>query len=412
LSWYIIVRADKGTAFHPCPFSSPKGAGEEEESVADESIFRGNQMTVPKILIVDDDPGVLRLLELSLQRGGYRVVTAITGELGVEKVRTERPDLLLVDVMMPGIDGFETTRRIRRTTEGRQVPIIFLSSVMDMEAKVMGLREGADDYVTKPVKMGELLARIDARLRSDVPLPGRLVPVFGSRAGVGTTTVAVNLALALRKIAQKKVLLLDWQRPFGDVSLFLGIQGASPLESLLPGIDEMSDEMFSSVVHEYEPGVQVILGATGRDSAARMDRNALNRVLDMALDRADFVLIDAGTFFSWDSPPLVSKEGGIGLCVLTPATLPMRRTAQALGMVDVMRHEFWPILNRYDPQSASRRQIESELGTIIYGCVPEEADQASRALDKGCPLYIVDPTSGFSHALDNIAKRMYDFLSP
>lgn len=128
-------------------------------------------MTRQKILVVDDDQRLLRLLELSLHRAGYQVITAVVGELGVEKVRTEQPDLVLMDVMMPGIDGFETTKRIRRLPEGRHIPIIFLSALVEKEAKMKGLRIG-DDYITKPVKMGEVLARIEARLRPMAPTLG------------------------------------------------------------------------------------------------------------------------------------------------------------------------------------------------------------------------------------------------
>jgi len=368
-------------------------------------------MTARKILVVDDDHRLLRLMELSLQRAGYRVVAAVTGELGVDKVRTERPDLVLMDVMMPGIDGFETTKRIRRMPEGRHIPIIFLSSVTETSAKVKGLRGGGDDYVTKPVKMSELLARIEAHLRSISPVSGQLVTVFGSRAGVGTTTLVVNLALALHRVAQKKVMLVDWRRPLGDVALFLGMSGAPALESLLSRIDEVSDKMFMDV-QEYALGIQVVLGAADRNSAAQMDQKALGSVLDIALVKADFVLVDMGPFFSWNTLPLVGKEDGINLCVFTPTTLSIKRAAQALETVDVMSHYFWLILNQYDAQSMPHEQIEAQLRTVLQGCVPDESEQVTRALAEGNPLYAINPGSGFARALDVIARRVCETLEP
>jgi CheY-like chemotaxis protein len=370
-------------------------------------------MTKQKILVVDDDQRLLRLLELSLQRAGYQVITAIMGELGVEKFRTEQPDLVLMDVMMPGIDGFEATKRIRRLPEGRHIPIIFLSALDDKEARIKGLRIGGDDYVTKPVSTGELLARIEARLRRVAPVLGRLITVFGSKASVGTTTLTINLALALRKIAQKKVLLVDWQRPLGDVALYLGLsKKESILESLLPRVHELDRRAFATALEEYLPDMWILPGATDQASASRMNQEILNNILDMALTKADYVLVDGGTFFSWEDPPLITEEGGINLCVLTPELTSVERAANAVGSVNVMNHHFWPLLNRYGlPGGIPRRQIELRLGIPLEGCVPDEGDQVTRALNEGRPLYMVDPGSGFSRAIDDIATQIHKVLA-
>jgi len=132
-------------------------------------------VTKQKVLIVDDDERVLRLLQLCLHRAGYQIITATTGEEGVRKVRAEKPDLVLMDVMMPGIDGFEATKRIRRLPEGRHIPVIFLSALDQTAAKIKGLRGGGNDYVTKPVKMGELLARVEVHLRPQGLAQGQLI---------------------------------------------------------------------------------------------------------------------------------------------------------------------------------------------------------------------------------------------
>jgi DNA-binding response OmpR family regulator len=124
-------------------------------------------MTKPKILVVDDDQGLQRLLERGLRRAGYTVVTAATGEESVQRVRAEKPGLVLMDIMMPGMDGFEATQRIRQLPEGSDIPIIFLSALGDADAKLAGLDVGADDYVTKPVTVAELLTRIEPHLQSE-----------------------------------------------------------------------------------------------------------------------------------------------------------------------------------------------------------------------------------------------------
>jgi len=375
-------------------------------------------MAQQKILVVDDDVRLHRLMALSLRRVGFQVITATTGEDGVEKVRTEKPDLVLMDMMMPGIDGFEATRRIRRLPEGRHLPIIFLSALDEMDAKVRALRGGGSDYITKPVKVGELLARIEVQLRPEVPVPGQSITVFGSKAGVGTTTLAVNLALALRRVSQKDILLVDWQRPLGDIALFLGLPEVRMMEFLLPHVSDLGKQAFTKVrqvfvdvLKEYAPGVRVVLGATDPSSARQMTRKALDNMLEIALSEADYVLVDAGTFFSWADPPLIVKGGGINLCVLAPEPLSIKRTVRAMNNVDVMGHDFWLILNRYGTPDIPPKQIESHLGISLKGCVPDEGDQATRALNEGLPLYTSDPSSGFSRAIDDIATCIHEDLT-
>jgi DNA-binding response OmpR family regulator len=114
------------------------------------------------ILVVDDEEAVQRMLTFPLEREGYRVVTAADGETALERFASERPDLVLLDVMLPGMDGLEVCRRIRA---GSSVPIVMLTARDDEIDKVLGLEIGADDYVTKPFSLAELRSRIRAVLR-------------------------------------------------------------------------------------------------------------------------------------------------------------------------------------------------------------------------------------------------------
>lgn len=239
-----------------------------------------------------------------------------------------------------------------------------------------------------------------------------MITVFGSKAGVGTTTLMINLALALRRIAQKNVLLVDWQRPLGDVALYLGLPNESTLEFLLPYVHALDEQAFTTALKEYLPGVWVLPGATDLASASQMNRKVLSRVLEIVLTKADYVLVDSGSFFSWEDPPLITKAGGINLCVLTPELASVERAANAMGTVNVMTHRFWFLLNRYSvPGGIPREQIESRLGSPLHGCVPDESGQVTRALNEGRPLYIVDPDSGFSHAIEDIATQIHKALA-
>ena len=115
-----------------------------------------------KILTIDDDPVQLRLIELALSDANFEPIVALGGEEGLRKVHEHRPDLVILDVMMPGMDGWETCSRIRQIST---VPIVFVTAKENIGDRVAGLQLGADDYIVKPFSTGELIARVEAVLR-------------------------------------------------------------------------------------------------------------------------------------------------------------------------------------------------------------------------------------------------------
>jgi len=117
---------------------------------------------MPKILIVDDEPAIVELAQLYLHKDGFETVTAFDGIEALVQVRRTRPDLVVLDLMLPGLDGWEVCKRLRAETD---LPIIMLTARSDDVDKIVGLELGADDYVTKPFNPRELVARVKAILR-------------------------------------------------------------------------------------------------------------------------------------------------------------------------------------------------------------------------------------------------------
>jgi two-component system OmpR family response regulator len=122
-----------------------------------------------RLLVVDDEPNILELLSASLRYAGFDVATAADGNEALRVADGYKPDLLLLDVMMPGVDGFEVVRRLRQ--EGRQMPVLFLTAKDATEDKITGLTLGGDDYVTKPFSLEEVIARVRAVLRRFAATP-------------------------------------------------------------------------------------------------------------------------------------------------------------------------------------------------------------------------------------------------
>jgi len=118
-----------------------------------------------KILIVDDEKDIVDLVAYNLEKEGYETLRALDGEKALQLVRTKTPDLVVLDLMLPGIQGLEVCKRIRKVPETAAIPIIMLTAKGEEIDKVLGLEVGADDYITKPFSVKELLARVKAVLR-------------------------------------------------------------------------------------------------------------------------------------------------------------------------------------------------------------------------------------------------------
>jgi DNA-binding response OmpR family regulator len=118
------------------------------------------------ILIVDDTPDNLALLSDALDEAGYMVLVALDGNSALNRIQRRRPDLILLDALMPGLDGFETCRRIKAQPETANIPVLFMTALTDSEHVVKGFEAGAIDYVTKPIQCNEVLARVASHLRT------------------------------------------------------------------------------------------------------------------------------------------------------------------------------------------------------------------------------------------------------
>ena len=147
------------------------------------------------VLIVEDEQNIVDILSFNLEREGYDTLEAYDGNTGLQLALEQNPDLVLLDLMLPGMDGFEVCRRIRES--GSAVPILMLTAREEETDKVLGLELGADDYITKPFGMRELLARVKANIRRSAMAPAQGDPAQpdpGRRLELGRVTVDLEKA--------------------------------------------------------------------------------------------------------------------------------------------------------------------------------------------------------------------------
>jgi len=144
-------------------------------------------------MIVDDAPGNLSLLSDALEEAGYRVLVATDGQSTLEQLRHVRPDIILLDAVMPGMDGFETCRRIKADPARQSIPILFMTALSDLDDLLRGFNEGAVDYIVKPIRHLEVLARVKAHLAQSRKV--RLAEEALSRNGFAALSVDENLRI-------------------------------------------------------------------------------------------------------------------------------------------------------------------------------------------------------------------------
>ena len=180
---------------------------ENEELLEEEMLEEEEEESRQKILVADDEASIRRILETRLKMVGYDVVVAEDGEEAVDVFNKTNPDLVVLDVMMPKMDGYGVTREIRRTSD---VPIIILTALGDVSERITGLELGADDYVIKPFSPKELEARVKAVLRrtlsKDIMIPGGSgsAPVAGGKGAKNViTTGAIKIDTARRQVYRK-----------------------------------------------------------------------------------------------------------------------------------------------------------------------------------------------------------------
>ena len=269
-----------------------------------------------KILIIDDDIDTLKLVGLMLQKQGYTIVAASNGPQGLEQAERENPDLILLDVMMPEMDGYEVTKRLRANPLTTNTPILMFTAKTQLDDKVTGFEAGADDYLTKPTHPSELHAHVKALLArtskgklSTTPLPtdvpAMTIGVLAPRGGQGVSTVAVNLGHALRLATKADVIVAELRPGMGSIGPDLGDSNPKALTDLLTGnVGEMTRQKVKEDLYVHETGLRLLFGSTQPKDATLVNSLApMEALVNRLTYLTPYLVLDLGAGLT----PLVQK---------------------------------------------------------------------------------------------------------
>lgn len=365
-----------------------------------------------RIFVIDDDEQLLRMVGLMLKRGGHEAILVSNPEDGVEKIKAEPPDMLIVDVMMPGMSGHEVCSALRAHEATKALPIMTLTARSQEVDRQTALQSGADDFLSKPVTSQELLDRVNDLLnRPQAPGVGSKQPmviaVFGLQGGVGRTTLAVNLAASLHSITKESVCLVDFSTSGGQAALHLRMQPRGGWSELLSD-GSLSWSAVEQSMMTHESGLK-ILAAPAMPIAPTTPTTEMTKAL-LAELRANVL------FTIVDLPPVLSASfkatmafADMALHVLSPDIVSVQtavRADRALKSKYLMPSQCSHVLNQVLPQSQlPKSTVEKGLNTRIPFHITYDANQL-RALSQGTPLVLGSSQS----PLTIVVRRMAEAL--
>jgi pilus assembly protein CpaE len=369
-----------------------------------------------KVLVVDDDANVQRLLTYTLKQEGYEVIVASDGAEGLRLWAAEEPALILLDVSLPGLDGFEVATRIRAEEgEARHVPIIILTAEREVEQKVRALRAGADDFLIKPFHPAELLARIRSLLTRFAPREllvgrpplGRVHAFYGAKGGVGTTTIAINAAIALRRELGRKVVLVDGNLQFGDHRVFLdlGLDRKSIVDLVTaPTIDA---ELIRQVLVRHDSEVDLLLAPPSPETAELVTQDHVSTILELLRASYDDVVVDLDKRL--DEVNLRVLDTADTIFVVMTADLSclknVRLVLETIGHLGYPEEKVRLVLNRSNAFTGiSVRNAEGALRRTIDYQIVNEYRGAISALNAGAPFMFTKADSTLGRSLLEFAR--------
>lgn len=364
------------------------------------------------VLIVDDNKMALSVATHVFKKAGYRVTVAENGLEGLTQAKNVNPDLIILDIMMPGMSGLEVCQRLRADPATSWIPIIILSAKHQLNDKLEGFEAGADDYVEKPASPKELLARANALLlrasRTRIP-KNELVIVAGVKGGVGATTVAVNLAAVLASTSGHTVTLLELRAHRGTVAHNLGLSPSQDLSGLLAlEANQIKPQDVTHRLIRHASGMGVLV-APQQFTDNLLTPVHVKVIIEILLKETEYLIVDLPLIADYASRAALEKADRI-LLVTEPEPVSL-----ACAQADISLLRDWGLLNRTHLVLVTRGQsntiimpaeIEKAVGVGVAGVIPPAPEAFYLAASLGNPLVLSKPESLGAKALVKLTRQV------
>ena len=379
-----------------------------------------------KILIVDDDVETLKLVGLMLQRQGYEIAAASNGPQAIEMAQSEHPDLIVLDVMMPEMDGYQVTHELRKTPETALTPILMFTAKSQVDDKVAGYDAGVDDYLTKPVHPAELIAHIKALLSRTRTRPtqeavsdkGYMVGILSCRGGAGVSTLTLNLATAFAQTHKIPIIAAELRPGQGTWASELGFNNPNGLTNLL---QHKASEITPSLVEESlmltNFGVKLLLAPsilTGLDFSTFTDKataitNALTKL-------SSVVFLDIGTTFIPGFEKVCHSLNEI-IILTEPQLITVKRTQGLLEQLHSTNLTAGKAIDlvlynrvRADIQMNSIQVTEELEGMPVSVMIPAAPELANQAAQRHLPMIQIQPEGLVAQQITRLAEIIHEHI--
>lgn len=382
-----------------------------------------------KILIIDDDLDTLRLVTLMLQRQGYQITAATNGPQGLEKSLEVKPDLILLDLMMPDMDGYEVTRQLRANPKTVDIPILMFTAKTQLADKVTGFEVGVDDYLAKPTHPSELQSHVKALLARSTKSRGKvdtalrdqhgyIIGLVAARGGLGVSMLAANLAASLFKKVQTDVILAELTPGQGSLALDLGFSTDKGLANLLGKSPiEITRGSVGEQLASHDAGFKVMLASNHPSDVHLVNQVSQYEILVARLSTLGrFTVLDLGMGL----PPFVQRllpliNELIVLVEGVPNTiLHTRALIEDLIKFGVKVENIAVVLNNrsLSEDMMPWAEVQKQLGHSIAATLtpaPELFAQASRL---NTPAVLCQPESQISQQINQLVEQITERESP
>jgi len=362
-----------------------------------------------RILVIDDDLDLLQMMTLMLQRGGHEAIVTGDGADGIAKAQQFHPEVAIVDLMMPGMNGFQVVHRLRENPATADISIMVLSARAQLVDRDAAMAAHADVYLAKPVSPAELLQAVKDLLvkHSQATLPPNLLmTLFSLRGGVGTTTIAVNTALALQQ-AGRQVCLVDLCVKSGHVAMQLRLKAQITWAEVLPQVNNLSLEATKQILLRHASGVWVL--PSPFLPMPPPSGEAIARLLGILKPGFGATIVDLGALGEGGRAALAASD--LVLTILSPEVASLQTcaaTLRTLRALNVPDEKIVLAVNNVAPRfGLSTSALEKALGRSLCVNLPYDEAQA-HALGQGSPLIVSQPDSPLADGV----RQLLHAISP